>query len=677
MTRLFLTLFLASFFAASAESKGPGEFANSLGMKFARIESGSFEMGSAEGEFDERPVRRVAISRSFYMAVTEVTNAQYEQFDVDHRHLRGEGGLSNEGNEAAVYVSWHDAFAFCRWLSKKEGKTYRLPTEAEWEYACRAGTTAAYNTGDSLPEAYHKSQQFAWHPQPVLLHVGKMPPNAWGLHDMHGNVEEWCYDTYGPYPADPQTDPVGRAAGEMKVTRGGSHNTPLTYLRSANRLGTLPDDKHWLIGFRVVQGEMSETDPLPAPEAPLWARDVKQEQFVWSGGPDANEPFFAVPDRFVIIPPDSDGPLYSRHNHCPSITWCENGDLLAAWFSTNTERGREMTILASRRRAGSDRWAPASVFFKAPDRNMTGSSLYRDGSGTLYRFNGLEACGGWANLALVMRTSKDNGASWQTRLINPHHQPRNQVIDGTFRTHKGFLVQPCDAVYGGNGGTAIHISRDGGRTWVDPGAGTPKPNFSANARGGTIAGIHAGVVQLRDGRLLAFGRGDNRLGSDDNIGQRMPMSISSNLGESWEYHASPWPPINGGQRLVLMRLREGPLLFMSFTDSSRLPATKRQGLLFTGSRGNTFRGYGLFAAISLDEGKTWPVQKLITPGKGEYDGGAWTRAFKTDATRSEPKGYLAATQTPDGVIHLISSALHYQFNLAWLRRSPKPPPPPE
>ena len=645
---------------------GEEAFENSLGMKMVRIPAGAFQMGSEAGDWDERPVHTVAIRRPFFIAATEVTNSQYERFDPEHKKLRGKRGLSRADDEPAIFVSWHDAVAFCRWLSEREGKPYRLPTEAEWEYACRAGTTTAYHTGDSLPEVYHKSQKFGWDPVPVPLSVAATPPNAWGLCDVHGNVEEWCHDRYGPYPAGPQVDPIGRAEGEMKVTRGGSHNTPVDHLRSANRLGTLPEDRHWLIGFRVVQAELPDGEPLPAPPPPRWAQEVSQAKHDWSGGPNADEPYFAGPIPFVHVPPESNGPLFSRHNHCPSITWCDNGDLLAVWFSTNTERGREMTIAASRLRAGRDRWDPAAEFFKAPDRNMTGSSLYHDGQGKLHHFNGLEAGGGWANLALVMRTSTDNGASWTTRLIEPHHQPRNQVIDGTLRTREGYLMQPCDAVYGGNGGTAIHMSRDGGQTWTDPGAGTPKPDFQRDPSGATIAGIHAGVVQLGDGRLLAFGRGDNRLGSNDNIAQRMPQSISPDLGKTWHYSASPWPPIDGGQRLVLTRLREGPLLLVSYTDSSRLPAEKRQGMLFDDGRGGRFRGFGLFAALSFDEGASWPVRKLITPGEGRFDGGAWTDEFRTDAARAEPKGYLAATETPDNVVHLISSRLHYRFNLAWL-----------
>ena len=107
-----------------------GKNINSIGMKFVIVESGDFEMGSSVGEPDEKPPHRVRITKSFCISETPVTNAQYEQFDPGHRELRGKRGLSKEDGEAVIFVSWHDADAFCRWLSKKEGKPYRLPTEA-------------------------------------------------------------------------------------------------------------------------------------------------------------------------------------------------------------------------------------------------------------------------------------------------------------------------------------------------------------------------------------------------------------------------------------------------------------------------------------------------------------------------------------------------------------------
>jgi len=209
-------------------------------------------------------------------------------------------------------------------------------------------------------------------------------------------------------------------------------------------------------------------------------------------------------------------------------------------------------------------------------------------------------------------------------------------------------------VPGGNGGTALHLSRDGGQTWTDPGKGKPASRFvQENTGEGTIAGIHAQVVELTDGRLMALGRGDSILG-------QMPMSLSADLGRTWTYQASPFPPIGGGQRLVLRRLHEGPLLLVSFTSGDRR-APEANGMTFTDQDGNPFVGHGLFAALSFDEGGTWPVRKLLTPGAGAYDGGAHTGPFTATPTRAEHAGYLAATQTPDGVIHLVSSRLHYRL----------------
>ena len=111
-----------------------------------------------------------------------------------------------------------------------------------------------------------------------------------------------------------------------------------------------------------------------------------------------------------------------------------------------------------------------------------------------------------------------------------------------------------------------------------------------------------------------------------------------------------------------MRLAEGPILFVSFADTVEL----------VDAAGGPFEGHGLYAALSFDEGETWPVRKLVTPGTGSFDGGAWTRDFVADATHAEPRGYLAATQAPDGIIHLISSAIHYRFNLAWLKEPHEP-----
>ncbi len=665
-----LTLVFAALLAL-LQNRSPAEdwVTNSLGMTLVRIQPGAFLMGSADGDWDERPTREVTIRRPFWMGATEVTNVQYERFDPKHKPLRGKLGFSKEDDEAVVFVSWEQAVAFCKWLSEKEKKPYRLPTEAEWEYACRAGTTTRYHTGDTLPEPFQKNVGISWFPGKksdkdiVPLHVAKTPANPWGLYDTHGNVEEWCLDWYGPYAADAQTDPVGRADGDFRVTRGGSHSTTLEFLRCANRSGTLPEDSSWLIGFRVVQAETPSTSPLPALQAPAHARNVSQEiPTDLAEGPDPSRPYFYGPRQYVKQPPAEDCPVYQRHNHCPAIVNCLNGDLLAIWYTCKTEPGRELGIVASRLRYGEDQWQEASDFWDAPDRNDHASALWVDEKGTIYHFNGLSAAATWGSLATVMRTSADNGATWsRARLIMPDHGLHHMPIESVIRTREGAILVPCDAVPGGTGGSAVLVSRDDGRTWIDPGEGRPEPDFSAGATGAWIAGIHAGFVQLADGKLMAFGRGNT-------IDNRMPVSVSSDLGENWTYGASPFPPIGGGQRLVILRLREGPILFCSFGREVR----------FKDTAGNEQTGSGLFAALSNDEGQSWEIKRLVSDDgpPRTVDGGGNTGPFTMSATSAELRGYLSISQAANGVIHLISSKQHYAFNLCWLNTPPPAPPEP-
>ncbi len=654
--RLFVlvAVSLAACVAPAAEMPSEKQFANSLGMKFVRIEPGSFMMGSPEGgDFDERPVHRVAISRPFYLGACEVTNAQYERFDPGHRKLRGKNGFSNDDDEAVVFVTWHDAVGFCERLSRAEGRPYRLPTEAEWEYACRAGTTTPFHTGPRLADpAFQKNVREYEIPPPVSLAVGRTPANPWGLFDVHGNVEEWCLDWYGLYEPGEQADPIGRADGDFRVTRGGSHSTKLDYLRSANRSGTLPEDKSWLIGFRVALGPAPDTTPLAVPPPPLHQRPAAVPSVKEPPRPDPSKPYFVGPRPYVKIPPGSDGPLFSKHNHDPAIVECPNGDLLAIWYTCRTEPGRELALAASRLRRGTDAWEAAAPFWDAPDRNDHAPALWSDGK-TLYHFCGLSTAATWGNLAVVLRTSSDSGFTWsKARLIAPEHGRRRQPVESVLRTRDGAIVLACDAVPGGSGGTALLMSRDREKTWFDPGEGKPKPEFRDGATGAWIAGIHAGVVELNDGRLLAFGRGDA-------INGRMPQSVSADGGQTWTYRASPFAPIGGGQRLVVQRLAEGPIFFASFAKTMPVKTA-------SGAERNVS---GLFAALSFDEGQTWPVRRLVTDDgpPREIDGGGNTGRFILSRDSGEPRGYLSVCQASDGVIHLIASKQHYAFNLAWLK----------
>ncbi len=653
MKRILIILALNALICQYSLAKMPTGrvYTNSIGMRFVRIKPGRFTMGFGDkplpselltttsyfpyGDFDEHPTHQVEITEPFWMGIFEVTNAEYEQFDSSHKKWRGRSNYSKEDNEPAIFVSWHDGVRFCQWLSKKEGMPYRLPTEAEWEYACRAGTTTPFFMGQTLPKEFSKDAG-------TSLTVGRTRPNRWGLHDMHGNVEEWCCDWYGPYEPTNQVNPVGRADGDFKVTRGGSHSTAPYYLRSSNRSGTLPDDRHWLIGFRVVIDEMPRTIPLPAMTQD-YQRYVKQNvPHDIKKAPDPAEPYFKGPRLFVKIPKDAEGPLYGYHNHFTAITECPNGDLLAAWFTCIRERGREHAIAASRLRYGHEEWEPASPFWDAPDRNDHTHTLWHDGKGTIFHFNGLGVSS--HHYTLLLRKSNDNGATWsRAHLIYPDHTSSGcSVVESVFRAQGGEIIVPSD----GRGGSIISISRDEGKTWVDP--------------GGNIRGIHAGVAQLNDRRLIAFGRRRP-------IDGKMPMSVSDDMGKSWEYSPCEFQPLDLGQRVALMRLRQGPLFFASFGKN----------VMITDASGSQRPVTGLFAAVSTDEVKTWQYKRLISddgPPKDieTMDGHPVTM----DAHNSELVGYLSVCQTADDLVHLISSQQHYTFNLKWLTTRPPAAPAP-
>ncbi len=229
------------------------EFTNSIGMKFKLIPTGMFTMGGGGVS------RKVTLTQSFQMGVHEVTQAQYEQvMGVNPSQFKG-------ANNPVETVRWEDAVGFCRNLSelpaeKAAGRVYRLPTEAEWEYACRAGTTTNYSFG------YNDSDLglYAWyavnsggrtHP------VGGKKPNSWGLYDMHGNVWEWCQDRFAPYPSGFLTDPTGPEVGSHRVIRGGSYLLSGEFSRSGFRrklTGVIGLDDY---GFRVClipSGQPSE-----------------------------------------------------------------------------------------------------------------------------------------------------------------------------------------------------------------------------------------------------------------------------------------------------------------------------------------------------------------------------------------------------------------------------------
>ncbi len=253
-----LAMCLISGGTALAQSEK--EITNGIGMKLVLIPKGTFMMGSPgteERRFGDETQHEVTISKDYYLGVYEVTQAQYEQvLGKNPSHFQGDEFKGSSSNRPVELVSWEDAVEFCKKLSelpeeKAAGRVYRLPTEAEWEYACRAGSKSAYSFGESAESL----DEYAWFERngKVQTHpVGEKKANAWGLYDMHGNVWEWCSDWYGEYPKGVVSDPVGPREGSLRVLRGGSCMDGAANCRSADRLRYRPSKRINYYGFRVA-----------------------------------------------------------------------------------------------------------------------------------------------------------------------------------------------------------------------------------------------------------------------------------------------------------------------------------------------------------------------------------------------------------------------------------------
>ena len=272
MKKIFVVLFVFLAIGVFAQQ-------NVAPNDFVRINGGTFTMGSPANEPErmdnEGPQRQVTVS-SFYMGRHEVTQKEYQD-------VMGSNPSNFKGENLPVeQVSWFDAIEYCNRRSQREGLTpaytisgsgsnrtvtwnrnangYRLPTEAEWEYACRAGTTTPFSTGANITTSQaNYNGNYAYTSvkgeyRQRTTPVGSFAPNAWGLYDMHGNVWEWCWGIYQYYPGGGQTDPAGTVSGITRVGRGGSWNSGGQYLRSAYRSYSYdPSDRYVNYGFRLVR----------------------------------------------------------------------------------------------------------------------------------------------------------------------------------------------------------------------------------------------------------------------------------------------------------------------------------------------------------------------------------------------------------------------------------------
>ena len=489
-------------------------FTNSAGIEMVRIAAGSFDMGSTLGRdyWDEQPVHNVTISRYFYFSKTEITVEQFKQFKPEFK-----GTVEQLPYTAGV--SWYEAVSFCEWLSKKEGKPYRLPTEAEWEYVCRAGSKTLYSSGDRPPQ-----------PEET---------NAWGIKNMHTGVREWCFDWYGDYPADPQIDPVGPLHGLGRVVRGGllddggknkyrdifnassnrasmapqfgfykNHSTkngPLADVETMDPEETDIPGAH-MIGFRVVQGAMPDTPALP--DKPFYSRrGVRQNKNLVNLGPDLSKPYFRK--RYLLpSPPETcDGcrgeaidavgmhPSFRGHNQSPALAVCPNGDLLMIIYTSYAEYEPTVSLIASRLRFGADQWDMPDRLFDFAAVNDHAPLLWTDTIHNMVYFF-------WGNPRLEgafpfnWTFSKDNGANWSEvqfpnfmNVIGANsHQPINTVL----RDKEGTIYVACDGI---EGESILWATDDNFETWYDT--------------GGRTFGRHTTFAILKDGTSILGMGGKN------------------------------------------------------------------------------------------------------------------------------------------------------------------------
>jgi formylglycine-generating enzyme required for sulfatase activity len=653
-----LALTSSALLACSLASQQPQTapaWKNSIGIEMIPLSAGSFTMGAdkqalsdditdghgvisrrpAHGDFDEYPAHKVRLTHNFSIAATQVTVEQFRQFDLTYQP-------NPLHREYAAGVSWYQAEQFCAWLSKKEGRHYRLPTEAEWEYAARAGLQTTFANGD----------------EPLKIDE----PNRWGLRNLGTGRPEWTFDWYALYPQSSaeEVDPHGPATGLMKVVRGGgldskaSKNSPGEgypanspyFARSANRASMAPmfRSDHGNIGFRVVQADDPTSPPSP-PQKHFFESAVKQSVDESSLGPDPHKPFYRTIELFPDIGAHSMPDVGWRlglarglgiHYHNSAIQELPNRDLLAAYYNTpSQEDDPDQTILIMRRRAGSLVWDMPEPWPYFADAACAGPVIWNDpaaGSmahGKIWIFWGTPRLIG--NAPFYFTQSTDNGVTWSPAQVPQFPAPIgryvSQPINSVVRSPDDTILIPTDSTgrdTEGNGSiSVVWASHDNGRTWYDT--------------GGRTAGRHTTIVIRKDGAILGFG------GKNSNIDGRMPLAVSTDGGKSWTKQKTPFDPLGSGERPSVIRLASGRLFFVADYNPQNQKHIHKDGA---------------YVALSSDEGVTWK-QKRLPPDIVTV-------------------GYTTAIQGRDGIIHIVTSKnpMNYEIalNEAWILSDAPPSP---
>lgn len=588
-----------------------------LGIEMVPIPAGTFRMGSNAGNWDEVPVHAVTISKPFLISKREITRSQFLQFRPNHK-----SGSTGK----AICVTWDDAMAFCAWLSEREGKSYRLPTEAEWEYACRREGT----DGEGQ------------------------------LIGMLDHVAEWCLDWYGPYGPEAVTDPVGPVTGLVRVLRGDKQDlsnraiAPWSYNRPAYRAGMPP-----AYGLPFVESEVSfrivEAPPAAKPTAPaeqqFFRLGVKQSTGTdaLQHPPSADKPYFRKRYLLPSPPETAEGNNYENpgpqrlltalalhpgigaHNHNAALEVLPNGDLLFVAYTCWTEYNPEVGLIVSRLRAGAEQWDMPDFGFDLVGANDHGPLLWTDGAQT-HLFWGNPKLGAMHPYApFQFITTTDSGATWSevrypvfTTKIPPNDStPVSTVV----RDRDGILYLAAD---GAGADSIAWVSDDNMKTWKD--------------MGGRTNGGHTSFALLSDGKTL-FGLNARKTHLD----YHMTSSISRDGARTFVTGRTPFPWGGSNQRASLLRLRDGTLLAAGDCQHP----TDVTPPEFKAKR-------GCFFAYSRDDGVTWKFKDI--PG---------TQPHEEEARKHmDTIGYSVLRQGPDGVIHLVTTmnkpALHFSFNAAWL-----------
>ena len=669
---------------------------NALSPEFVKIPRGKFLMGTSDekplpvnvsgnqpnriyGSYNERPVVEHSVDR-FEMSTTEITNLMYEQFDSEHQKLRGKLYFSHDDDEAVIWVSWHNATNYAAWLTKErnDGYTYRLPTEVEWEYACKAGTNTPYNTGNEFPEPQRKNNYLFSHgpqnpeatwprkmdPKTLSkLHVGKFPANQFGLHDMHGNVEEWTSSIYKSYGNESES--VSSNMDTFYVSRGGSHGTALYFLRSSVRFGAPAFANNMALGFRVVrtknqQPSVSKEEYQEKSEPEMVSSKTSPAGRV---GALKQGPYFRY-IQYVNIPKNQTKFPYGGHNHDPAIVNCPDGSLLAIFFSTWHEKDREQGLASTRLHdLAEGAWTTPVAFYNEPARfNSAPAFLSLNNSEKLYQWMAVSPWESHDGTQVYQRESLDCGLTWSTSQVPDglsfygSHSPAETALelsDGTLllptdddgtepepESHHGRRKQSGQI-------SRVYLSSDKGKTW--------------SKQNGTIRGHHGAFVELKNGSIWGIGRNEGLVGKDGLL--RMAQGVTNDRGESYFISATGLPNIHGAQRMVALRLKEGPIMVLSFANG------KATGVPSVHESRHGKEIFGMFAAVSFDEARTFPVIRLVSDDSPVSHAVETTDGdiFHMNQTHAEPRGYISAIQDQrTGMIHVVSSRQHYQFNYAWL-----------